>query len=68
MKIFNTTKISNKYVNLQDIQDRMRRILKNPVFARNASNPNNDWIEVKYSIVVDEILNFLSETVAVKSL
>lgn len=65
LKVFNKMEISNNYPTLEIIQDRIRKILNNPVFARNASKPNNDWIEIDYDLVVNTILDFLSSFVTV---
>ena len=53
---------------LEDIYNRLRKILNNSRFQARINTANNNWLEAPISEVIDSVLNYFSGLVKVKNL
>lgn len=58
MFILNKMKLDGRYIDLKEINRELDKILNNSFFCKNASKPNNQWIDCTYEKVVDRLLLF----------
>lgn len=60
MFILNKMELDGKYIDLKEMNRKLDKILNNSFFCKNASKPNNQWIDCTYEKVVERLLLFFS--------
>ena len=52
--------------NINDINNRMSKILNSKLFRKNLNNPKINWLDISIDKVIDSILNYLEELIIEK--